>query len=65
MAWFHMMGMPIDLGTEEPCFLAFINDITSVMTEYESLKKLKSIKMTAYRKTALPDIRGNNTGIII
>lgn len=44
MAWFHMMGMPIDLGTEEPCFLAFINDITSVMTEYESLKKLKSIK---------------------
>lgn len=44
LSWFNIQGMPINCDKTYPIFLAIINDVTGIMSEYEALKELKNIK---------------------
>ena len=44
LSWFSIQGMPISCDKTYPIFLTIINDVSSIMSEYEALKELKTIK---------------------
>lgn len=44
LSWFSIQGMPISCDKTYPIFLTIIHDVSSIMSEYEALKELKTIK---------------------